>query len=101
MITRDQFEAHVRAEAERKHPDDPQGKYPEHGSSYVSYESEREAYIAARMEHEWPLVEALVLAHDLAENELVDYAKYGLSSHDDIERRYRAALSHYTTKAVK
>lgn len=48
MITREQFEARVRAEAEKKY-------------LYLDWVSkERQmAYIAARMKHEWPLVQAL------------------------------------------
>jgi len=86
MITRDQFEAHVRVEAERKHELSP----------------ERTTYIAARMEHEWPLVEAL------------DQCRAVLNLHTSIvtrrptEREYEDALgvaydalSPYTTKPIE
>ena len=46
MISREQFEALVRAEAVAKYP-------------HYFPTSNREAYIAARMEHEWPVVAAL------------------------------------------
>ena len=51
MITREQFEAHVRAEAEVKHP-------------HYFPTSNREAYIAARMDNEWPLVAELLRAKE-------------------------------------
>lgn len=48
-MTKEQFEAHVRAEADVK--------YPVNHLIYL-----HAIYIAARMDHEWPLVEALQLA---------------------------------------
>jgi hypothetical protein len=48
MITREQFEAHVRAEAEKRYD-----------MRWNEYRHLQNAYIATRMEHEWPLVEAL------------------------------------------
>jgi hypothetical protein len=39
------------------------------------------------------LYEALELALDLDENELVDFAKYGLTKDLDITKKYRAALA--------
>ena len=86
MITRDQFEAHVRVEAERKHELSP----------------ERTTYIAARMEHEWPLVAELLRA-----KERFDYLTLGgvgmtngvspEAGSKDIE----ATLSPYTTKPIE
>ena len=38
------------------------------------------------------LEEAVRLALDLSENGLIDYQKYGLTCHDDIEQKYRNAL---------
>ena len=51
MISREQFEALVRAEAERRWP------MPDDEPDFTSLDRQT-AYIAARMEHEWPLAEA-------------------------------------------
>jgi len=78
MITRDQFEAHVRVEAERKHELSP----------------ERTTYIAARMEHEWPLVEAAQAVVDRWDTPLwKDVPRTG-----EFIGRLRDAISPYTTK---
>ena len=81
MITRDQFEAHVRVEAEVKHP-------------HYFPTSNREAYIAARMEHEWPLVEAAQAVVDRWDTPLwKDVPRTG-----EFIGRLRDAISPYTTK---
>ena len=54
-MTREQFEAHVRAEALKKHPD----AWIVTDQSIIDRSDYRRTYIAARMEHEWPPVEAL------------------------------------------
>ena len=64
MMTREQFEAHVRAEAERKYPIKETGRppFPNEIGYWVTYDANRHrrsTYIAARMEHEWPVVAAL------------------------------------------
>lgn len=54
-MTKEQFEAHVRAEAFKKYADD-------RGWFIGDNAKECVGYIAARMEHEWALLEALHLA---------------------------------------
>ena len=81
MITRDQFEAHVRVEAERKHELSP----------------ERTTYIASRMEHEWPLVEAAQAVVDRWDTPLwKDVPHTG-----EFIGKLREALSPYTAKAAQ
>jgi hypothetical protein len=60
MISREQFEALVRAEAERRWP------MPDDEPDFTSLDRQT-AYIAARMEHEWPLVEAILWCQDDAD----------------------------------
>lgn len=57
MIDKATFEAHVRAEAERKYPEEVRSNG---FASYVHrHGPERAAYVKRAMEHEWPLVECL------------------------------------------
>ena len=94
MISREQFEALVRAAAAAKYPlahHDP-ANGPIDFSVNDRQRNLREAYIAARMEHEWPLVEALQgLVDDVS---YVDPGVYEL----DLAR---IALSPYTTKPIE
>ena len=84
MISREQFEALVRAEAEARHP-------------HYFPTSNREAYIAARMEHEWPLVEAAQALVDRWDTPLwKDVPHTGA-----FIGRLRKALSPYTTRAAQ
>ena len=78
MITREQFEAHVRAEAEKRYD-----------MRWNEYRHLQNAYIAARMEHEWPLVEAL---HGLC------YGPMSMEAAADIAMDI---LSPYTTKPIE
>jgi hypothetical protein len=78
MITRDQFEVHVRAEAEKRYD-----------MRWNEYRHLQNAYIAARMEHEWPLVEAL---YGLC---------YGPMSMEDAADVAMDVLSPYTTKPIE
>lgn len=72
MITKEQFEALVRAEAAREYPEEIRSN----GFAMFTYRygPEREAYIKRAMEHEWPLVLKLQrieeLAKTLHENEV-------------------------------
>ena len=104
MITRDQFEALVRAEAEKAHP-----LASAVGSMLSSRaihrleefddkaELRREAYIASRMEHEWPLVEAAQAVVDRWDTPLwKDVPHTG-----EFIGKLRKALSPYTTKAAQ
>ena len=79
MITREQFEAHVRAEAEKRYD-----------MRWNEYRHLQNAYIAARMEHEWPLVEALQGIREGASLSVM------LLRHAANE-----ALSPYTTKPIE
>lgn len=54
MITKEQFKAHVRAEAQERYP-----KPSAIMLDGTEVNHWRTAYIAARMEHEWPLASAL------------------------------------------
>ena len=95
MITREQFEAHVRAEAKRKYP---QPFYQQHEAPYQL----REAYIAARMEHEWPLVEALgrIGQEDHCASR-VDGCWDAATEWQTRRDMARSALSPYTTKPIE
>lgn len=86
MISKEQFEAHVRAEAERKHPD----AWIVADQSIIDHSDYRRTYITTRMEHEWPLVEALQGVLSLAD---VDA--------DERSWMCRNALSPYTTKPTE
>ena len=64
MISKEHFEAHVRAEAQQKYPhlNIAADRLKRPGTAAISDAvalDRRDTYIAARMEHEWPLVEAL------------------------------------------
>jgi hypothetical protein len=62
MITREQFEAHVRAEADERYPTQEAEREADRTLFAMLNNEQRMragGYIAARMEHEWPLVEAL------------------------------------------
>lgn len=98
MITRDQFEAHVRAEAEREYPDDdgcPTGPYTAPSKRTIW---ERATYIAARMEYEWPLLEMLEDAKGHVYSSAM--LSKGYSRADRLYKRIEAALSPYTTKPI-
>ena len=97
MITREQFEAHVRVEAEKAVPV-VRLKHPtlKHYSFDLS-EGARKLYIAARMEHEWPLVEAAQAVVDRWDSPLwKDVPHTG-----EFIGKLREALSPYTTKAAQ
>ncbi len=102
-MTKEQFEAHVRAAAERKHPflNIESDALKSRGIAAISDAIplvQRESYIAARMEHEWPLVEALqeVLQFNqtagVLNPSMTMYATEGTTS---------KALSPYTTKPIE
>lgn len=101
-MTREQFEALVRAGAIREYPEEVRS------NGFASYTHrhgpECAAYIAARMEHEWPLVEALQdILGDLdrcdwtCERCREDYRMQDT----DIHMRSTEALSPYTTKPIE
>ena len=97
MITREQFEAHVRVEAEKAVPV-VRLKHPtlKHYSFDLS-EGARKLYIAARMEHEWPLVEAAQAVVDRWDSPLWK----DMPHTREFIGRLRDALSPYTTKAAQ
>ncbi len=123
MMTKEQFEAHVRAEADRAVPV-VRLKHPtlKHHSFDLS-EGARKLYIAARMEHEWPLVEALQASarsvsdlHNFIRNYFPQSEVEKLSPRDfnivfgsdghmqragDAVDKVRAAISPYTTKPAQ
>ena len=73
MISKEQFEAHVRAEAQQKYPhlNIAADRLKRPGTAAISDAvalDRRDTYIAARMEHEWPLVEALQRYKPLTSN---------------------------------
>lgn len=72
MITREQFEAHVRAEAEAIYTPLMEGATI-YDNAHDANEPSRLAYIAARMEHEWPLVEALIKIRKWADHQIPYY----------------------------
>ena len=86
MITREQFEAHVRAEAAKGFP---LITVTEIDARQID---RRSIYIAARMEYEWPLVEALYA--------IMDAHGPGTLCSDCINDGAIAALSPYTTKPI-
>ena len=102
MISREQFEALVRAEAEKAVPV-VRLKHPTltHHSFDLS-EGARKLYIAARMEHEWSLVAELLRA-----KERFDYLTLGGVgmtngvSPDAGSKDIAATLSPYTTKPIE
>lgn len=107
MITRDQFEAHVRAEADERYPTQEAEREADR-DLFATLNNEQKmrqaAYIAARMEHEWPLVEALQdTLHDL---DTCDWTcercgeDYRMPD-TDIHLRVTDALSPYTTKPTE
>lgn len=101
MITRDQFEAHVRAEAMIKYPllvaEGVADESMAAGAIAFARVSERRAYIAARMEHEWPLVEAAQAVVLRWDSPLWKDAPHT----GEFIGRLRDALSPYTTKAAQ
>ena len=93
MITRDQFEARVMAEAAQKHPH----RKTVTGIWDRTVNEVREAYIAARMEHEWPLVEAAQALVDRWDTPLwKDVPHTG-----EFIGKLREALYPYTTRAAQ
>ena len=98
MITREQFEAHVRAEAEKAVPV-VRLKHPtlKHYSFDLS-EGARKLYIAARMEHEWPLVEWL---DELTRQCSTLSAQAAAEISPLTLQQCRSALSPYTTKPIE
>ena len=83
MISREQFEALVRAEAERRWP------MPDDEPDFTSLDRQT-AYIAARMEHEWPLVAKMLdLRHGI------------FATVEDVNGLIDEALSPYTTKSIE
>lgn len=98
MITRDQFEALVRAEAKRLF---------DTSSEYIDWHQKQRCeriYIAARMEHEWPLVEALQEIVEDLDNCDWTCARCGEDYRmpdTDIYLRATEALSPYTTKPTE
>ena len=85
-MTKEQFKAHVRAAAEAKYAE---FNYRDMGPRI---RAGREAYIAARMEHEWPLVEAL--------QGLVDSVSYVDPGVYELDLA-KAALSPYAAKPIE
>ena len=97
MITREQFEAHVMAEAAKKLAlnVDPV-TLPEYEFNRIQ-RIRRQDYIAARMEHEWPLVEAAQAVVDRWDTPLwKDVPHTG-----EFIGKLREALSPYTAKAAQ
>lgn len=94
-MTRDQFEAHVRAEAQVKYPVLRTSKHDITSGEYGIKMIEREAYIAARMEHEWPLVDEL--------SRMVRYYEPGETRPEAVAKivAAKSALSPYTTKPIE
>jgi hypothetical protein len=96
MITREQFEALVRAEAAKEFP---LITVTEIDARQID---RRSIYIAARMEHEWPLVAELLRA-----KERFDYLTLGGVgmtngvSPEAGSKDIAAALSPYTTKPIE
>lgn len=92
MIDKAAFEAHVRAEAIKKYAD-------ERGWFIGDNAQECVGYIAARMEHEWPLLEML----DDAKGHVYSSAilSKGYSRADRLYKRIEAALSPCTTKPIE
>ena len=86
MISREQFEALVRAEAERRWP------MPDDEPDFTSLDRQT-AYIAARMEHEWPLVAALYA--------IMEAHGPGTLCSERIYEGAVMALSPYTTKPIE
>lgn len=98
MIDKATFEAHVRAEAERKHPVHEIGRPPMAGEDgyWVTYDANkdlREARISARMEHEWPLVEFTT--------KLLDYWQAGNFSRHPFQMELQDILTPYITKPIE
>ena len=90
-MTREQFEALVRAEAEKEYPDRvlDNGVYR---ATELQFHNEHHTYIATRMEHEWPLVEAL--------QGLVDSVSYVDPGVYELDLA-KAALSPYAAKPIE
>ena len=110
-MTKEQFEAHVRAEAMREHPDETPGVIC---IGDIHAASKRSAYIAARMEHDWPLVELLwrfveiTKPHNGAWCNTIDRLpirlKFDAREYDrlhDAHVEATTALSPYTTKQIE
>lgn len=91
MISREQFEALVRAEADVKYAE---CNYRDMG---VRIRAGHKSYIAARMEHEWPLVAALseALKMHLRDNpeEIHDPSLFAIET--------QSLLDRYTTKPIE
>ena len=100
MITRDQFEVHVRAEAKEKYPTQEAEREVDR-TLFAMLNNEQKmrqgAYIAARMEHEWPLVEAAQALVDRWDTPLwKDVPHTG-----EFIGKPREALYPYTTRAAQ
>ena len=109
-MTREQFEAHVRAEATKKHVLTADLS----GIEYAKMMGRREAYIAARMEHEWKLVELLWRFVDITKpnngawcdtfDRFPVHLKLDAAEYDRLHDAHidaTAALSPYTTKPIE
>lgn len=77
MMTKEQFKAIVREEAEMRYP-------------VLYFRHAHVTYIAARMEHEWPLVELTA--------KLLEYWQAGNFSQHPWQMELQDILSPYTTK---
>ena len=105
MITREQFEAHVREQANARHILTADLT----GLEYARRLSARNTEISTRMEHEWPLLEVLQDLHDTA----IDARALIAGQQAPIDRRAlivlltdrlseaRAILTPYTTKPTE
>ncbi len=116
-MTKEQFEAHVRAEAEKRYPAPSMLDYGEvrlwkfdHGISIARLQS----YIATRMEHEWKLVELLWRFVDITKpnngawcdtfDRFPVHLKLDAAEYDRLHDAHidaTAALSPYTTKPIE
>ena len=94
MITREQFEALVRAEADVKYPNRPEMPL----THRTLDDGKRFTYIAARMEHEWPLVEWL---DELTRQCSTLSARAAAEISPLTLQQCRSALSPYTTKPIE
>lgn len=106
-MTKEQFEAHVRAEAIKKYAD-------ERGWFIGDKAQECVGYIAARMEHEWKLVELLWRFVDITKpnngawcdtfDRFPVHLKLDAAEYDRLHDAHidaTAALSPYTTKQIE
>lgn len=97
-MSKEQFEAHVRAEATKKHVLTADLS----GIEYAKMMGRREAYIAARMDHEWKLVAVIQQAYEAIDS-LNDGGFGPLTSVEGVRAMSACieALSPYTTKPIE